>query len=751
MPYPVPPPEPPSLVVPSRLESAVPSIVDSQLKQFTFSPAALAKPTPPETSPVNLVELREPVSQSASALGDALTLQDSSTVAQPATLPETPLPPEAPQDNPVPPPTTVSPTPAPTAPIAPAPNAPPSNLPVQQLGREGILELKANRQEYDERRQIFTAEGSVTLRFRGALIVADRLQVNLLNRLTLAEGNVVLTRGEQILRGQRFRYNLIQEEGTIQQASGEIYLPTTGSDLNPNLPTDITSGTVPGDSVGDRVFANQPPQQVTSPGGVSVTVGSRRNSSGALIIPPNGGQVRRLRFEADQIDFYPEGWQAQKVRITNDPFSPPELELRAEKARLTRLSPLRDEVVASRPRLVFDQGFSLPLLRNRVILDRNERQPAVVNFGLDTTDRGGVFIERQIDVLPPGLARFTVTPQFLIQKAVSNGGNPFKLDNFGVKSRLNFPLSPRTFIRGNAVLTSLDLGEIEDNLRASLRAQQLVGTHTLSLEASYRDRLFNNSLGFQNIQSSIGALFFSPTIPLGSTGINLSYQAGYQYVNADTDRAELLKPDRKNNRVSLSRLQASAALSRGFLLWQGTPAPATPAEGLRYSSVPVVPYLSLGLGLTAVGSSYSSGDFQRNLNASVGISGQIGKFSKPFLDYTAFNVTYTQVLRDGFSPFLFDRVADDRILYAGFTQQIYGPFRFGFQTSYNVQTGREISTDYILEYSRRSYSVAVRYNPLLELGSINLRISDFNWTGGSEPFVGSGVIPVQGGVQRLPE
>ncbi|KAM3096204.1 DUF3769 domain-containing protein [Phormidesmis sp. 146-12] len=755
MPYPVPPPEPPSLVAPSRLEPAVPSTLET-VRSFKYlqsrsgnallaSATALAKPSPPETLPPELADLREPSDlQGAAALGGTVTTEDEPILAQPPALPDTPAPPtNAP--------------PAPIAPAAPPPVAPPPTvtpapapIPVQKLGSEGILELKADRQDYDVQRQIFTAEGRVSLKFRGALITGDRFQVNLVNRLTIAEGNVVLTRGDQTLRGQRFRYNLIQEEGTIEQAGGEIFLPTTATDFNPNLPTDVTSGTVPGGTVGDRVFANQP-QQVTSPGSANLILGSGRNPSGAQVVPRIGGQVRRLRFEADQIEFYPEGWRAKKVRITNDPFSPPELELRAEEAQLRRLSPLRDEVVASRPRVVFDRGFSLPLLRNRVILDRNERQPALFNFGFDATDRGGLFIERQIDVLPPGAARFTITPQILVQKAITNGGNPFRPENFGVKSRLTVPLSPRTLVRGTAVLTSLDLGDVEDNLRASLRAQQLVGTHTLSLEASYRDRLFNNSLGFQDIQSSIGALFFSPNIVLGNTGINLSYQAGYQFVNADTDRADLLEPVRKNNRISLGRFQGSAAINRGFILWQGKAAPATPEAGLRYSPTPITPYLSLGLGLTGVGNAYSNGDYQRNLNATVGISGQIGNFTKPFLDYTAFNITYTQVLRDGLSPFLFDRVADDRILYAGITQQIYGPIRFGFQTAYNIQTGREISTDYVLEYSRRSYSVSVRYNPILELGSIGLRISDFNWSGGSEPFEGSGVSPVQGGVQRLPE
>ncbi|NJK52890.1 MAG: DUF3769 domain-containing protein [Leptolyngbyaceae cyanobacterium SU_3_3] len=42
------------------------------------------------------------------------------------------------------------------------------------------------------------------------------------------------------------------------------------------------------------------------------------------------------------------------------------------------------------------------MLRNRVILDRNQRQPALVNFGFDSTDRGGIFVEREIEVLQGG-------------------------------------------------------------------------------------------------------------------------------------------------------------------------------------------------------------------------------------------------------------------------------------------------------------------------------------------------------------
>ncbi|MEM7760916.1 MAG: DUF3769 domain-containing protein, partial [Cyanobacteria bacterium P01_A01_bin.40] len=87
-----------------------------------------------------------------------------------------------------------------------------------------------------------------------------------------------------------------------------------------------------------------------------------------------------------------------------------------------------------------------------------------------------------------------------------------------------------------------------------------------------------------------------------------------------------------------------------------------------------------------------------------------------------------------------------QILSLGITQQIYGPFRAGFQTSLDLEDGDTISTDYLLEYSRRTHNVILRYNPELEIGSFSLRISDFNWQGNPRPFSDRGITPVIQGV-----
>ncbi|RMF25604.1 MAG: DUF3769 domain-containing protein, partial [Cyanobacteria bacterium J083] len=48
---------------------------------------------------------------------------------------------------------------------------------------------------------------------------------------------------------------------------------------------------------------------------------------------------------------------------------------------------------------------------------------------------------------------------------------------------------------------------------------------------------------------------------------------------------------------------------------------------------------------------------------------------------------------------------------------------------------------------RRTFKILLRYNPVVELGSINLQINDFNWLGDPEPFNGAEVRPVIQGVE----
>jgi hypothetical protein len=599
-------------------------------------------------------------------------------------------------------------------------------------------------------------------------LVADRVQVNLPDRVAVAQGEVILTRGDQVLRGERFEYYFVQDSGVILNANGEIYQPTTGRDLSPTLPTDVGSDITSNQTLSDRLALNQPLQRVTTAEGYRFVVGNLRDltlveeQSGAPTTSI-GGRINRVRFQADRVDFEADSWRATNVRLTNDPFSPPELELRAQTATYRNIAPLVDELTLTDSRIVFDQSFSVPTFQDRLVFDRRSRQPGLFSIGYDGTDRGGLYLERGFNIIETEKVSLRVKPQYLLQRVIlpdtfatdddiDEDVGVFSPSAFGLVANFEINFSERTSFQGAASSSSLDFEKISGNLRARVQLQQKIGDlnhpYDLRLAYNYRDRLFNGSLGFQTVNSSIGAIVVSPTIPLGDTGVNLSYQASIEHIEASTDRQDLLESDREDDLIDLTRYQGAASISRGFMVWQGEALPPTAEEGLRYTPTPVQPYLQLTTGLTGVASYYSSGDTQPSLTGSIGILGQLGHFSRPFLDYTGFNITYSQGLRGDASPFLFDRFVDTKTLTWGVTQQIYGPIRVGVQSSLSLNDSEEISTDYFIEFSRRTYNILLRYNPVLEIGSINLRISDFNWSGNPGTLDGTDIRPVIRGVTR---
>ncbi len=629
-------------------------------------------------------------------------------------------------------------------------DAPPETAPAVAPDLTGIIELQADSQIFDQQRQVISAEGDVLMRFQSGVLSADRLQINLLSRVVVADGNAAFVRGQQRLQGERIEYNITQDSGRVAQASGEVFTPSSGTDF---LPPGPANPTLPNAPVSDRLTQAQPLTNVSNPGQITITTGFSTNfetqdvddetdsPADVIQIPISisafrqEGTINRWRFESDELALVPGGFDATDVRLTNDPFSPPQFEIRAKKIEVRSVSPLVDEILATKPRYVFEDKVSIPTFKRRLLLDRRPRDPGLVTFGFDSRDRGGLFFERSFEPISTEKFRFNVTPQFYLQRSLFDSDGLLDLANFGVRAGVEAKITPNTLLTGSARFDTLEPNDLGDNTRGRVNLQQgLPLGHTLDLNYGYRNRVYNGSLGFRTVRQNYGAVVRSPNIPIGNTGIVVNYQGGLQRITADTDRADLLEPIRDNNRVTLTRYQVGASASRGFSLWRGKALPATAEEGLRFSPVPVTPNANFSISLTGLYSGYSNGDSQDSITTTLGFNGQVGHFSKDWLDYTGWNLTYSQALRGDESPFTFDRVEDTRVLSFGLRQQLYGPIRVGLQSSISLQTGERFSTDYLLEYSRRAYGVELRYNPVLELGSVTLRISDFNWLGGTDPF-----------------
>jgi lipopolysaccharide export system protein LptA len=607
-----------------------------------------------------------------------------------------------------------------------------------------VVEVVANNQEYDDRTQVITAKGNVVMRFAQATLTADRLQVNLVDRLAVAQGNVVLKRGEQVIRGGRFEYYFVQDRGKVINARGEVYQPSISQDSSPTSPVSEGTGIVPGESLSDSLSANQPLRRVSGANGYQFVAGSQRDFNllsgrGGISNPASGGIINRLRFQADSLDFEGNAWTANKIRITNDPFSPPELEVRADTAKFRQTEPQVNRLNTKGSRVVLDQKAKVPLLfANDLTFDRRVQQPSLFRVAFDGNDRGGFFIERGFKVIDRDDVSWEIKPQYFLQRAISGNGDWLGSSVLGLDTKFNAVLDSRTDLIARTSIFGFDSDRFEDNIKANLTLARKLGDlnrpYDLKLEYGYRERLFNGSLGFQRVRSRFGVQLDSPDISIADTGIRLKFLGSIQNITAETDRRKLLSINRRNDRTNLTRYLVSATVNKDFPIWQGKALPATKEEGLRFTPTPVLPYIQLITGLTGTQSLYSNGDNQPFLRANVGIEGQFGHFSRSYLDYTGFRVEYAQGIVGDRSPFKFDRFVDEKTISVGIIQQIYGPIRAGIQTSWSLNDRGEISTDYILEYSRRTHKVVLRYNPVLEIGSISFNISDFNWDGNPEPF-----------------
>ena len=102
------------------------------------------------------------------------------------------------------------------------PQTPPPPKPPAGAAAETSAEVRivARSQERDGDR-VFAA-GDVEIRYGDFLLFADRVEYDTVTKDLLAEGNVVVQTGGQVIRAERVRYSLESGRGTVERASGLV-------------------------------------------------------------------------------------------------------------------------------------------------------------------------------------------------------------------------------------------------------------------------------------------------------------------------------------------------------------------------------------------------------------------------------------------------------------------------------------------------------------------------------------------------
>ena len=467
------------------------------------------------------------------------------------------------------------------------------------------------------------------------------------------------------------------------------------------------------------------------------------------------GTISRWRIQASRLTFSPATFSGERVAFSNDPFTPAQSWMDSEDVVGTLQANGDTVIQAKRNEVVLEDRFRIPARRRTVIAKKEEEVENPWVFGVDREDRDGIFLGYNARIPIGESGALTLQPQLLVERALDGSTNSYPYpwqsagadaveqpatlaDDFGLRVRLNTPflgfdtqarLDVTTFNPDNIANGTRSLAEFSRNLPLPV-----LGDTELRLFGAYRFRTWNGTLGEQDVYSAFGGfLEREAALPTwGRLSGNYLWRVGlgnYQSDQFDT-----------TNLADLWRANAIGSINLTYPLWTGTPAPATPLSGFANTPQPVVPGLALNANLQGTLAYYGDGTNQNTLSISGGPTLTLGHFVKPFLDFTQLTITGGGTLRQGQSPFSFDRAVDLGTLGVGLTQQLVGPLVLSGGVGVNVDPNStnfgEVLQSYVeVRWQRRSFDFGVFFSPYDGLGGVRVRLHDFNFSGPGTPFV----------------
>jgi hypothetical protein len=467
------------------------------------------------------------------------------------------------------------------------------------------------------------------------------------------------------------------------------------------------------------------------------------------------GMISRWRMQANQITVTPDGWEADRVAFTNDPYTPAQSWVDATGV-VAQLEPTGDLVLqAKRNQLILEDRLPIPLQRNQRFEKKREVESRWTT-AVDTKDRDGFYLGYNITPIKVGAkGQLDLQPQFMAERALNGSTNSYVLsgqpigdspssqptrigDLFGLlakyKSRLGgfnidavgdfSTLDPSNFANG-----ARSWGNINKSFELPL-----LGTTTARGFAAYRYRVWNGSLGEQDVYSALGAsLEQARELPnIGQIRNQIFWRAGIGNFQG-TEFTSI-------NLADLWRASFYGSINSQLQIWTGKALNPDSARATRFSPVPIVPGLALNTNLNANLSYYGDGTSQQGFSISGGPTLTLGHLQKDFLDYTQLTITGGGTLLQGVSPFSFDRIVDLSTIGIGLTQQLVGPLIFAGGIGLNVDANSEFFGDVVdsyveLRWQRRAYELAVYYSPYQGIGGVRVKLNDFNFRGTGVPFV----------------
>ncbi len=468
------------------------------------------------------------------------------------------------------------------------------------------------------------------------------------------------------------------------------------------------------------------------------------------------GRIKRWRVQATKVFITSEGWEAERMGFTNDPYTPSQARIDAEDVVAKEEKDGSTSIKTGRNQLVLEERLSIPVARSYMLEKAEEIENRWV-FGIDRDDRDGFFIGRNLK--PINLFKnnqLFLQPQFNFQRAVDGKtrsyiapGSSSESSEVVQSASLSDLLGLEAVLDGkiwnwnleaNADISTFNTTNLVNGSRywgALSKTTELpvVGEIDTRLFSTYRYRAWNGSLGETDIYSAFGTFFQKK----GEWDWQNTTNSYLLRIGAGNYQAENY---REKSISDLWRGNIFGSLTNKYQIFEGKAAKLDANHAYRYSPEAMIPGLTFDSNINFALSGYGDGRRQSLFGISGGPTATLGKFDQKAFSFTRISLSSGVTFKRGSSPFVFDQAIDLGTLGIGLTQQIYGPLLFNAGFEYNIDPASDYYGDVInsnieLRLQRRAYDFGIYFNPYKKIGGFRIRLNDFDFNGTGVPFLPS--------------
>ena len=602
----------------------------------------------------------------------------------------------------------------------------------------------------------FSAEGNVYVKKGNFNLSAEKLEYNLKSKDLLVQGNIIFIIEDQFLKASEIRYDLKKKKGIVLDAYGTLNFATLGKiKINEDISEDLNLLNIDQQKI-SKVTLNKSSSIKFENIKLKEENKSTFQSIGSQTIKLDLNEMEKWRFKAKKIEINDNVWFSEELFLTNDPFNKPQLLIK-NKGFKTINEGQEIIIKTNWSSLILDDFITIPSGPRRIKIDEDNNFKWGISYDKESKD--GLYIIRNFDPLIYGKnTKLNLKKEFYLQRILTGKTKSFSkknesifapkveqdlktLDYFGIEADLTSKFNGLVF-NSNIELNSLDFDKfkkiisVQSKLSKKLNKEKKRNSEKeseLSLFGTYREKVWNGTLGQKEILSAYGIKFeknnnWITNDVLKSSKIVLLF--GDYKSTARLETTKLIDRNRLNLYLERNNTYPiwKSNLKQNFINEKDMNSPIVIPKGLNFVTYSKLDFYR-----------YEDKNFQNIYTFKGGPELTIGNFKKDFLDYTRIGILPKTVISKGNSPFEFDQSTDNHGIELNIKQQFIGPLALKYSTEYNLDVNSNkyktfYNSIYEISWNRRAYNLAGYYNSETKTGGLTFKINSFNFDGYGETF-----------------